>query len=137
AFKDKRVRQALTMAIDRDFITKKLLRGGQTPAYTFVPPGVANYQAADPPAWSSWTLEQRQAEARRLLAAAGYGPQRPLRIEIKHRNTPDPRLVMPAIQADWKAIGVDVRLVQNETQIAYAAYRSRDFQVADAAWIAD
>nr|QQZ49666.1 hypothetical protein JKL49_22760 [Phenylobacterium glaciei] len=46
-------------------------------------------------------------------------------------------LFMPAIQADWKAIGVDAALVQNETQIAYAAYRSRDFQVADAAWIAD
>jgi oligopeptide transport system substrate-binding protein len=137
AFRDKRVRQALQMSIDRDFITRKLLRGGQTPAYTFVPPGVANYQAAAPPAWASWTLEQRQAEARRLLAQAGYGPDRPLRIEIKHRNTPDPRLVMPAIQADWKAIGVDVRLVQNETQIAYASYRSRDFQVADAAWIAD
>jgi oligopeptide transport system substrate-binding protein len=137
AFKDKRVRQALTMAIDRDFITQKLLRGGQSSAYTFVPPGVANYQPANLPTWATWSLERRQAEARRLLAEAGYTEQRPLRIEIKHRNTPDPRLVMPAIQADWKAIGVDARLVQNETQIAYASYRSRDFQVADAAWIAD
>lgn len=137
AFKDKRVRQALAMSIDRDFITQKLLRGGQKSAYTFVPPGVANYHPAQPPAWAAWTLEQRQAEARRLLAAAGYGPDHPLRIEIKHRNTPDPMLFMPAIQADWKAIGVDARLAQNEAQIAYAAYRSRDFQVADAAWIAD
>jgi oligopeptide transport system substrate-binding protein len=46
-------------------------------------------------------------------------------------------LFMPAIQADWKAIGVDASLAQNEAQIAYAAYRARDFQVADAAWIAD
>lgn len=137
AFKDKRVRQALAMSIDRDFITQKLLRGGQKSAYTFVPPGVANYHPAKAPAWASWTLEQRQAEARRLLAAAGYGPDHPLRIEIKHRNTPDPMLFMPAVQADWKAIGVDARLAQNEAQIAYAAYRSRDFQVADAAWIAD
>ncbi|HVK41851.1 MAG TPA: hypothetical protein VM471_05190, partial [Phenylobacterium sp.] len=38
---------------------------------------------------------------------------------------------------DWKAIGVDARLAQNETQIAYASYRARDFDVADAAWIAD
>lgn len=137
AFKDKRVRVALAMAIDRDFITQKLLRGGQTPAYTFVPPGVANYKTAKPPAWASWPFEKRQAEARRLLAAAGYGPANPLKIEIKHRNTPDPMLFMPAVQADWKAIGVDARLAQNEAQIAYAAYRSRDFQVADAAWIAD
>ena len=72
-----------------------------------------------------------------MLAEAGFGPDRPLKVEIKHRNTPDPMLVMPAIQADWKAIGVDARLAQNETQIAYASYRARDFQVADAAWIAD
>jgi oligopeptide transport system substrate-binding protein len=137
AFQDKRVRMALNMAIDRDFITGKLLRGGQTPAYTFIPPGVAGYVSPPKPAWASWTLEQRQAEARRLLAEAGYGPKHPLKIEIKHRNTPDPSLVMPAIQADWKTIGVDASLQQNETQIAYAAYRSRDFQVADAAWIAD
>jgi oligopeptide transport system substrate-binding protein len=137
AFKDKRVRVALAMSIDRDFITQKLLRGGQTSAYTFVPPGVAGYQPAKPPAWAAWTLEQRQAEARRLLAQAGYGPNNPLVVEIKHRNTPDPMLFMPAVQADWKAIGVDARLVQNEAQIAYAAYRSRDFEVADAAWIAD
>jgi oligopeptide transport system substrate-binding protein len=46
-------------------------------------------------------------------------------------------LIMPAIQADWKAIGVEVKLVQNESQVAYAAFRSRDFEVADASWIAD
>lgn len=137
AFKDKRVRVALNMAIDRKFIAEKLLRGGQTPAYTFVPPGVANYKAATPPAWSTWTLEKRQAEARKLLAEAGYGPGHPLKIEIKHRNTSDPMLFMPAIQADWKEIGVEATLAQNESQIAYAAYRARDFQVADAAWIAD
>jgi oligopeptide transport system substrate-binding protein len=137
ALKDARVRQALSMAIDREFITGKLMRGGQSPAYTFTPPGVANYQAPKPPAWASLTYAERQVLARRLLAEAGYGPENPLTIEIKHRNSADPTLVMPAIQADWKAIGVDARLAQNEVQIAYSSYRARDFQVADAAWIAD
>lgn len=137
ALRDVRVRRALSMAIDREFITQKLMRGGQQPAYTFVPPGVANYQPVKLPDWASWTFERRQAEARRLLAQAGYGPGRPLRIEIKHRNSADPSLIMPAIQADWKAIGVEARLAQNEPQIAYAAYRARDFEVADAAWVAD
>jgi oligopeptide transport system substrate-binding protein len=137
ALKDRRVRIALNMAIDREFITKKLLRGGQEPAYTFTPPGVANYRPATPPVWAAWPLERRQRAARALLAQAGYGPDHPLKIEIKHRNSADPTLVMPAIQADWKAIGVDAGLVQNEVQIAYASYRTRDFQVADAAWIAD
>lgn len=136
-FRDRRVRQALAMSIDRDFITYRLFRGGQTPATTMVPPGVANYRPAKPPYWFDWPLEKRQAEARRLLAAAGYGPGNPLKVEIKHRNTADPMLYMPAVQADWKAIGVKVTLAQQETQIAYADYRARNFQVADAAWVAD
>lgn len=136
-FRDRRVRQALTMAIDREFITGKLMRGGQLPANTFTPPGVANYGGTRPPFWAAWPLARRQAEARRLLAAAGFGPGRPLKFEITHRNTPDPMLVMPAIQADWKSIGVEAALAQEETQVAYADYRARAFQVADAAWIAD
>jgi oligopeptide transport system substrate-binding protein len=136
-FKDPRVRRALTMAIDRDFITQKLLRGGQQPAYTFVPPGVANYDQPPPPEWSTWSFAKRQAEARRLLAEAGYGPDHPLKLSITHRNTPDPSLVMPAIQADWRSIGVEVELLANESQIAYQAYKLRDFEVADAGWIAD
>lgn len=137
ALKDRRVRQALSMAIDREFITQKLLRGGQSPANSFVPPGVANYPNPAKAFWADWPLARRQAEARKLLAAAGYGPKTPLTITIKHRNSPDPMLFMPAIQADWKEIGVDAKLEQNEGQIAYQSYRLRDFEVADAAWIAD
>lgn len=138
AFRDPRVRKALNMAVDREFIAEKLLRAGQKPAYTFVPPGVANYAPATPPEWASWPLERRQAEARRLLAEAGYGPGgKTLTFEIKHRGSTEIPLQMAAIQADWKAIGVDAKLVQNETQIAYAAYRARDFDVADAGWVAD
>jgi oligopeptide transport system substrate-binding protein len=46
-------------------------------------------------------------------------------------------LFMAAVQADWKAVGVETLLQQNEGQIAYAAYRARDFEIGDAAWIAD
>lgn len=134
---DVRVRRAISMALDREFITNKLLRGGQVPAYSFVPPGVANYTPPPPPEWAAWSLERRQDEARRLLAEAGYGPDKPLKLEIKHRNSSDPTLFMPAVQADLKAVGIDLTLAQNEVQIAYAAYRVRDFQIADAGWVAD
>ncbi|MGZ3312751.1 MAG: peptide ABC transporter substrate-binding protein [Caulobacteraceae bacterium] len=137
AFGDLRVRQALAMAIDRDFITGKLLRGGQVPAYSFVPPGVANYPGGAQPHWAGWSFEKRQSEAKRLLAEAGYGPGHPLKLEIKQRNTSDPMLIYPAIQADWKSVGVEATLAPEESQIAYADYRSRNFQAADAAWIAD
>ncbi len=136
-FKDVRVRRALSMAVDREFITSKLLRGGQKPAFTFIPPGIANYGAAPTPDWAAWPYERRQNEARRLLGEVGYGPKHPLKIEITHRNTADPSLFMPAIQADWAAIGVQATLQPLEGQIAYQSYRARAFQIADAAWSGD
>ena len=137
AFKDVRVRRALDMAIDRDFIANKLDQGVFQAAYTFVPPGVANYVQASPPVWASWPLARRQAAARMLLAQAGYGPGHPLNIEMKHSNATSSLQTMPSIQSDWRAIGVKTTLIQEETQIGYQDDRLRNFQVTSAAWIAD
>ena len=137
ALKDQRVRNALSMAIDREFIAAKLMRSGQQPAYAFVPPGTDGYVAGAHTSWSGWTLARRQAEARRLLAEAGYGPVRPLSVELKISNTSDALHFAPAIQADWKAIGVKADLIQNEPQIAYQAFKTRDFQIGLANWVFD
>ncbi|HEY0052080.1 MAG TPA: ABC transporter substrate-binding protein, partial [Caulobacteraceae bacterium] len=103
-----------------------------------VPPGMANYVSDLPREdFADWPLARRQREARRLLAEAGFGPGNPLRLEIKHRNSDDPSLFMPAVQADWAAVGVQATLAKNDVQIAYQSYRIRDFDVADASWIAD
>ena len=134
--RDVRVRQALSMAIDREFITRKLLRGGQVAAYSFVPRS-ADYAGGPRVAWADWSYPRRQARARALLAEAGYGPDRRLKLSVTHRNSPDPILFLPSIQADWRAIGVDVELIQNDTQVAYQAYEMGDFQIADAGWIAE
>jgi oligopeptide transport system substrate-binding protein len=137
AFKDRRVRLALDMSIDRDFIANKLEHGVTKPAYTFVPPGVANYRSPPPPVWASWPIERRQRAARALLAQAGYGPAHPLKIELKHFDTPGTIQLMPSIQADWSAIGVTTVLAQEEAAIIYQDFRMRNFQVGWAGWIAD
>jgi oligopeptide transport system substrate-binding protein len=135
ALKDVRIRQAISMAIDREFITNTLLRGGQVPAYTYVPPGMVDYDNSAKPYWAGWSLERRQAEARRLLAEAGYGSGKPpLKLEFKYRNSADPVLYMPSVQADMKAIGVQADIVMNETAVAYAAYDAKDFEVGEAGW---
>jgi oligopeptide transport system substrate-binding protein len=135
--KDIRVRRALSEAIDRDFITAKLMRAGQVPAYSFVPPGTAHYTQGARLRWADAPLLQRQIEARALLAQAGYTPKHPLKIEIKTPNATDNLLLSEAVQADWRAIGVDATIAQNEAQIAFAAYRNRDFQVGTMSWYAD
>ena len=136
ALRDVRVRQALSMAIDREFITHKLLRGGQVPAYSFVPP-TADYPNGPKVYWADWSFERRQAEARRLLAAAGYGPGHKLKLVITMRNSPDPTLFMPSIQADWEAVGAEAQLRSNDVQVAYQSYETHDFEVGDAGWISE
>ncbi|MDP3173100.1 MAG: peptide ABC transporter substrate-binding protein [Phenylobacterium sp.] len=136
-FKDVRVRKALALAIDREFITSKLMRAGQIPAYAFVPPGTANYVFDAHMAGYGQAYPARQAEARRLLAQAGFGPDHPLKFQIKSASSNETLLLMQAIQADWKAVGVETSLQQNEGQIVFEAYRNRDFQVGSMGWYAD
>ncbi len=134
---DKRVRLALNMSIDREFITQKLDHGVVKPAYTFVPPGMANYTLPVLQQWTGWPLARRQAAARELLREAGYGPGHPLKIELKHPSNPAALIVMPSVQADWRAIGVQATLAQDDIQILFQDEKLRNFQVAWAAWVAD
>lgn len=138
AFRDIRVRRALSQTIDRDFITAKLMRAGQQPAYAFVPPVTANYVKNGPRlSWADMPFEARQANARALLAEAGFTADHPLKITILAANNTDTMLLMEAIQADWRAIGVEVKLEQNEAGVAFNAYRNRAFQVGSMNWYGD
>jgi oligopeptide transport system substrate-binding protein len=138
----KAVRQAISMAIDRDFITGKLLRAGQVPTTAFVPAGIAGYlpqTAPHPkPYWADWPLAQRQAEARRLLASAGYGPGGlKLRFDLKTVIRQGMSVAAQSVQADLKAIGVDVGFRQEDGIVIFQSYNIRDFQLGQAAWVAD
>ena len=137
AFRDRRVRQALAMDVDRAFLADKVGRGVAPAANTFVPPGVDNFPGSIKPYWAGWTFGRRQAEAKRLMQAAGYGPDHPLHVEIKIRGTAGAAFQFAAVQSDWRAIGVRADLIRNESAVAYAAFNAGDFQIADAGWIAD
>ena len=138
-FNDMRVRQALAMAYDRDFVAAQIYRTGERPAYCLVPPGIANYPGTARYRWADVPLDQRREEAERLLRAAGYGPNNPLRFEFSHRNTSDNPRVAIVVQNDWRRIApwVTVELHGVETQVHYDNLRSRNFDVGDGAWVAD
>jgi len=139
AFRDHRVRQALSEAVDREFITAKLMRAGQQPAYSFVPSIVANYVGPGGPRlrWAGKAFAERQAEARSLLASAGYSEKRPLKLTLLTPNNTDSLQLTEAIQADWRAIGVEAKIEQNEAGVAFSAYRNRAFQVGFMSWYGD
>jgi oligopeptide transport system substrate-binding protein len=138
-FNDARVRRALTMAINRDFIANQIYRTGEQPAYSNVPNGVLLYPGEPHFRWRDQPLSERQAEARRLLEEAGFGPNNPLQFEFKHRNSGDNPRVAVVVQADWRAIApwVTVQLVGTEVQVHYATLRAKDFAVGDGGWVAD
>ena len=139
-FDDIRVRKALAMALDREYLVEKVMTPGFVPAYSFVPPGINNYETDRPEvSWKSLSRPERLAQARALLEDAGYGPDNPLRFEYKHRSTDDNPKAAPVAQANWNEIApwVDAQILRQDTKVLYADLRQGNFEVSDGAWLAD
>lgn len=139
-FKDVRVRKALAMALDREFIVRNVLTPGFLPAYSMVPPGIDNYDVERPTVdWKDMPRAERLAESKRLLEAAGYGPDNPFKFEFIHRSTDDNPKAAPVAQSNWAEIApwVEPTIIKQDTKVLYARLRQSDFQVSDGAWVAD
>lgn len=137
-FTDTRVRKALAMAMDREYITDSILRGGQIPSYNFVPVGMNDYTPAEF-SWKSMPRADRLKEAATLLQQAGYGPSKPLKFEYLYRSTGDNPRIAPVIQQNFKDIApwVQPEIRQVETQALYDALKTKDYSIADTGWVAD
>ncbi|MEY4763236.1 MAG: hypothetical protein RLZZ200_3093 [Pseudomonadota bacterium] len=133
----KAVRQALSMAVDREILVDKLLKGLFLPAYGFVPP----YEGYSPalPEWASWSAERRHARARELLAVAGYDAKHPLQVELAHMITsPDSRRLLEAIAAMWRMnLGVKVTMNMSEWRVFIQDRRIGKHGLFWHAWIGD
>jgi oligopeptide transport system substrate-binding protein len=129
---DKRVRQALAMAIDRESIVKDIMKGGEMPAFNLTPPGTAGYTCRT-------HLKEDIAEAKRLLADAGYPEGKGMPpVEILYNTLEYHRTIAEAIQQMWKTrLGVDARLVNQEWKVYLDSQRSLNYQVCRAAWTGD
>jgi oligopeptide transport system substrate-binding protein len=138
-FKDNlNLRLALSMAIDRDIITSKVTRFGETPTYAFVPPGIGKYQPQYPE-WAKWTQEQRIIEAQRLYKLAGYSKTNPLDVELRYNTSENHKKIAIAMSAMWKqALGVKTHLINEEFKVFLANRKLKnDTQVFRAGWIGD
>lgn len=133
---DRRVRRALSMAMDREQIASRVIGFPGVGAYGYVPPGTLNYPGAGATAdFAAWTPTQREAEARRLLAEAGYGPARPLRMRLAFPNTELNRKVAVAIALMWRRVGVEADLAQKETKSLVSDVARGDFDAARFVWL--
>jgi len=137
-FKDNpKLRRALALAVNRDIITKQVLNLGQVSSFGFVPPIHGYTQQQMPEA--SWTQQQREAEAKRLYAEAGYGADNPLRTQIMYNTQEDHRRIAVAISQMWKQVlGVEAEILNQEWKVFIdTRNQKRDTQVYRQGWIGD
>ncbi|ACS85744.1 oligopeptide ABC transporter substrate-binding protein OppA [Musicola paradisiaca] len=138
-FTDARVRQALILGLDQDILTNKVKGQGDTPAFGFTPPyidGLDGKLAA--PEWVSWSREKRNAEAKKLLAEAGFTAEKPLTLNLLYNTSDLHKKLAIAASSIWKNnIGVDVKLENQEWKTFLDSRHQGTFDIARAGWCAD
>jgi len=132
------LRLALALALDRDLLTEKVTQFGEQPSYALVPPGIGEF-VSPLPEWAEWTQDERNEEARRLYAGAGYSEDHPLRFEIRYDTGQNNKKMALAAASLWKQVlGVQATLL-NEEPIVFLQNREQKVltQVFRAGWISD
>ncbi|WP_446470546.1 peptide ABC transporter substrate-binding protein [Xenorhabdus stockiae] len=136
-FDNIKVRQALNLAVDRDVIAYKVLRQGQKPAYTLVPPNTGGFEFSEPD-YASWTQEQRIEKAKVLLNEAGFNKDNPLKFNLLYNTHESHLKIAIAVSSMWKkSLGVEATLQNQEWKVMLDNMHQGKFEVIRRAWIAD
>ncbi|MBW4985618.1 peptide ABC transporter substrate-binding protein [Mameliella sp. CS4] len=137
-FQDARVRQALSYALDRDVIVERVLQGGQFPAYTFTPGATDGFEVPEVD-YANMTQAERDAKAKELLAAAGYGPDGDTLSFTYLYNTSESHQQIAIVASQmWKQkLGVDVTLENQEWKVFLETRGNQNFELARGAWCGD
>ena len=131
------LRQAISMAIDRDFLAEKVWGNSMIPAYGMVPPGIEGYTSAEAD-YAGMDQLDREDKAKEILEKLGYTPESPLKMEIRYNTSENHKNTAVAIQEQLKPLGVEITLLNTDTKTHYGHLEAKgDFDVARAGWIAD
>lgn len=131
------VRKALSMTINREVIGPQILGTGEIPAYSWVPPGMANYSESVYVDWKDLPYGEKVAEAKKLLEGAGFSKDKPLKLQLRYNTNENHKRIAVAIAAMWKPLGVEVELYNTETKVHYDEITKGILEVARAGWLAD
>ena len=140
------VRQAFTLAIDRDFIVTQIGKAGQIPAGAFVPVGLTDTDPTkefrdvgglyyDP---TKAGFEANLAKAKELLAEAGYpnGEGLPVIDYLYNENTGH-QAIAEALQQMWGELGATVNIESQEWATFLQTRKHGEYQVARNGWLGD
>jgi len=146
-FDNVKVRKALSLAIDRQYIIDTIAQANQIPAGAFVPGGVPDVNADpdfrtvggdyyDP---SAEAYEANIQEAQKLLAEAGYpnGEGFP-QVELMYNSEGAHSTIAEAIQEMWKKnLGITVKLTGQEWKVFQDTRQNGNYQIARHGWLGD
>lgn len=134
---DVRVRKALSWSIDRKVIAEKVLGTGEKPAWHFTPDVTAGFKPL-PTFMQQHDQNTLNAQAKALLAAAGYGPAKPLKLKLLYNTSESHQKIAIAVALMWKKnLGVDVTLENQEWKTYIDSRNSGNFDVIRASWVGD
>jgi peptide/nickel transport system substrate-binding protein len=116
--KDRRVRQAINHAIDKDTLIKTIYQGLAIPAKNPFPPSIWGYNDAIQP------YDYNPEKAKKLLADAGFDRNSELELwamPVSRAYMPDPVKTAELIQSYLAAVGINAKIVRQE----WGAYLSK------------
>jgi oligopeptide transport system substrate-binding protein len=137
AFRDPRVRQALSMVIDRDLLTSKLTQAGEVPMYGLIAKGTKG-AAVYTPDWASWPMAKRVDYARSLLKAAGYSDAKPLTFTLTYNTSDLHKKVALFSTSEWRTkLGVNAKLENVEYKVLLSERHAGKVQASRDGWFVD
>lgn len=142
AFKDAKVRKALSLAIDRDYVANTIMQGTYSTADSIVGPGIVDengyfHDNGNAP-YISADYEANLAEAKKLLAEAGYpnGEGYPT-IEYSCNDAGYHVPLAEYLQQVWGDLGITLTISKMEWSSFTAARRAGEYDVARNGWVMD
>ncbi|AIR61553.1 ABC transporter substrate-binding protein [Cedecea neteri] len=136
-FNDPRVRLALNLALDKDIIAGKVLGQGQKPAWLVSQPKIGGI-TLKPAEYGSWSHDKRVAEAKKLLAEAGFNEKHPLQFNLLYNTSESHQRIAIAASSMWKKnIGVEAKLQNQEWKTMLDTKRTGNYDLVRYGWIAD
>ncbi|MFD1707764.1 peptide ABC transporter substrate-binding protein [Siminovitchia sediminis] len=138
-FNNKKVRKALSMAIDRKALVEHVSQGGQQPAYGVIPPGIPDAQG-DFQENSGDLFKEDIGEAKKLLAEglAEEGLSEMPEFTLTYNTDEGHKKIAEAVQEMWrKNLDVHVTLENVEFQVKLDREKAGDYQISRAGWVGD
>jgi oligopeptide transport system substrate-binding protein len=135
---DRSARMALSLAIDRERIVTRVTGAGETPAFSWVPPGIPGYTPSSFD-WRHRSPADREAEASRRWSMAAQARALPAKLKLCTDASVNHRRTAIALADAWRrTLGIDTEIVELEWK-AYLAQREQpgDCDLLRFGWSAD